>query len=155
MPAHATVSVSRKSRRTKKVRTGFLTVSEALALVGICTGSPAPHQLAIGSSWANVSVTADISGDQSDRNGNIFSFFAPAAWNFCSWGTTNALDWFHVWKWRLNVLFESPTPWKHTYTQYMGVQFTLGWHCGSHTRAPKRFHFVMMVLMKKRFEFLT
>ena len=43
----------------------------------------------------------------------------------------------------------------HTYTQHMGVQFTLGWHCGSHTRAPKRFHFVMMVLMKKRFEFLT
>ena len=60
---------------------------------------------------------------------------APAAWKFCSWGTTNALDWFHVWKWRLNVLFESPTPWQHTYTQYMGVQFTLGWHCGSHTRA--------------------
>ena len=108
-----------------------------------------------GSSWAQVSVTADISGDQSDRNVNIFSFFAPAAWNFCSWGTTNALDWFHVWKWRLNVLFESPTPWQHTYTQYMGVQFTLGWHCGSHTRAPKRFHFVMMVLMKKRFEFVT
>ena len=45
--AHAIVSVSRKSRRTKKVRTGFLTVSDALALVGICTGSPAHHQLPI------------------------------------------------------------------------------------------------------------
>ena len=37
----------------------------------------------------------------------------------------------------------------------MGVQVTLGWYCGSRAHAPERVHFDMMVLMKKRFDFLN